>query len=409
TTPARGARRLRGDLETIVARATHADPARRYPSADEVAADVRRHLDALPVLARPDSPAYRLRKLVARHPAGSAATLLGAALVVTFAAVAATQAARLRAQAAVLTAERDKAAEVTRFLTSILVSADPYQESGRVPTLREVLDRGAARAESTLAGRPLVRAHLLSAMAPAYFGMGDRARADTLAAEAVALRRRALPPGDPELAASLIYLANVRLNAGRAAEAVGVAREALAIRRRLPQTADNDTTRALAVVGAALQRAARLGEAEAALRALLDAARARAPTVPRFVAQATRNLAHVLRDRGRHAESIPLYAEAHALHRAVFGDAHPETANSAVNLGRAHLLAGDAVAGEPLLRGGVEVKRRLLGLGHVDTRENARTLAAAWTALGRTREAAALRRTVDSVEAAQAAGPGRAP
>jgi serine/threonine-protein kinase len=366
---------------------------------------VRRHLEARPVLARKDGVAYRLRKLVARHPAGSAAAALGAALVVGFGAVAAVQAGRLRAQAAVLTAERDKAAEVTAFLTSILVSADPYQESGRVPTLREVLDRGAARADSTLRDRPLVRAHLLNAMAPAYFGMGDRARAGELADTAVALRRRALAPGHPLLASSLLYLANVRLNDGRAEEAVAQAREALAIRRRLPQTEDSDSSRALAVLGAALQRAGRRAEAERVLRALLAAERARAPVEPRYVAQAARNLAHVVRDGGRARDAIPLYAEAYALHRRVFGDEHPEPANSAVNLGKAHLLAGDAATAEPLLRRGVEVKRRLLGLGHLDTRTNARSLADALDALGRRGEAAALRREVDAAEAAARARP----
>jgi serine/threonine-protein kinase len=405
TTPARLARRLRGDLDVIVARAMHADPTRRYPSADALAADVRRHLDARPVLARADGMAYRLRKLVARHPAGSATATAAALLVMGFATVAVQQAIRLRAQAAVLVAERDKANEVTAFLTGILVSADPYQDGGRVPTLREVLDRGAARAASTLHDRPLVRAHLLSAMAPAYFGMGDRARAGELADTAVALRRRALAPDHPLLASSLLYLANVRLNDGRAEEAVAQAREALAIRRRLPQTEDSDSSRALAVLGAALQRAGRRAEAEPVLRALLAAERARAPVEPRYVAQAARNLAHVLRDGGRARDAIPLYAEAYALHRRVFGDEHPEPANSAVNLGKAHLLAGDAATAEPLLRRGVEVKRRLLGLGHLDTRTNARSLADALDALGRRGEAAALRREVDAAEAAASARP----
>jgi serine/threonine-protein kinase len=400
TTPARLARRLRGDLDVIVARAMHADPTRRYPSADALAADVRRHLDARPVLARADGMAYRLRKLVARHPAGSATATAAALLVMGFATVAVQQAIRLRAQAAVLVAERDKANEVTAFLTGILVSADPYQDGGRVPTLREVLDRGAARAASTLHDRPLVRAHLLSAMAPAYFGLGDRERAGALADEAVALRRRALPPDHPELAASLIYLANVRLNQARAPEAVAHAREALAIRRRLPPSEDTDTLRALGVLGAALQRAGRLPEAESVLRALLAAERGRTPVVPRQVVQVARNLAHVLRDGGRAREAIPLYTEAYAGHRAVFGDEHPESANSAVNLGRAHLLAGDAATAEPLLRHGVTVKRRLLGMGHLDVRDDARTHAQALDALGRRAEAAALRREIAGAEAA---------
>jgi hypothetical protein len=54
----------------------------------------------------------------------------------------------------------------------------------------------------------------------------------------------------------------------------------------------------------------------------------------------------------------------------------------------------------------VAAKRRLLGLGHLDTRANARSLADALDALGRRGEAAALRREADAAEAA-AAGRGR--
>jgi WD40 repeat protein/tRNA A-37 threonylcarbamoyl transferase component Bud32 len=60
-------RRLAGDLDTIVLKALHKDPARRYVSVEELAADIRRHLTGLPVLARPDSMAYRVSKFVARH------------------------------------------------------------------------------------------------------------------------------------------------------------------------------------------------------------------------------------------------------------------------------------------------------------------------------------------------------
>src|SRR5262249_59141821 len=45
--------RLRGDVETILAKALEKERARRYPSAAELAADVRRHLRDQPVPARP--------------------------------------------------------------------------------------------------------------------------------------------------------------------------------------------------------------------------------------------------------------------------------------------------------------------------------------------------------------------
>jgi predicted Ser/Thr protein kinase len=60
---------LRGDVETIVARALEKDRARRYPSAGALADDLRRHLHHEPIRARPTSALYQLRKYARRHPA----------------------------------------------------------------------------------------------------------------------------------------------------------------------------------------------------------------------------------------------------------------------------------------------------------------------------------------------------
>ena len=73
---------LRGDVETIVAKALEKDPARRYPSAADLAEDLRRWLAHEPILARPPSALYHLGKFARRHKAlvgGVVAT--GAALV----------------------------------------------------------------------------------------------------------------------------------------------------------------------------------------------------------------------------------------------------------------------------------------------------------------------------------------
>ncbi|HTV96366.1 MAG TPA: serine/threonine-protein kinase [Steroidobacteraceae bacterium] len=75
-------RRLRGDLDTIVLVALRIDPARRYGSVEQLAEDVRRHLSHRPLLARPDTFAYRTGKFIARYALGvAAAGALAAALL----------------------------------------------------------------------------------------------------------------------------------------------------------------------------------------------------------------------------------------------------------------------------------------------------------------------------------------
>ncbi|HRV81785.1 MAG TPA: tetratricopeptide repeat protein, partial [Planctomycetota bacterium] len=57
----------RGDLETIVAKAMDKEPRRRYDSAAELAADLRRYLKDLPIVARPATARYQLSKFARRN------------------------------------------------------------------------------------------------------------------------------------------------------------------------------------------------------------------------------------------------------------------------------------------------------------------------------------------------------
>ena len=59
--------RLQGDLDAIVLTALRKEPQRRYASVSDFAEDIRRHLQHLPVKARPSTVGYRGAKFVRRH------------------------------------------------------------------------------------------------------------------------------------------------------------------------------------------------------------------------------------------------------------------------------------------------------------------------------------------------------
>jgi len=71
---------LRGDIETIVCKALEKDRERRYASAAELGADLRRYLVNEPIAAHPPSTFYQLRKFAGRHK-GLVAGLLLAFLI----------------------------------------------------------------------------------------------------------------------------------------------------------------------------------------------------------------------------------------------------------------------------------------------------------------------------------------
>ena len=93
---------LRGDLDWITMKALEKDRARRYGAPSELAADIRRYLNHEPVVARPASAGYRLRKYARRH---RVAVGVAAGLVLLLAAFSVLQAVQLRR----ITRERDRA------------------------------------------------------------------------------------------------------------------------------------------------------------------------------------------------------------------------------------------------------------------------------------------------------------
>jgi non-specific serine/threonine protein kinase/serine/threonine-protein kinase len=83
--PAKWRRALAGDLERIAAKALAKDAAHRYAAVADLAADLRRHLDGLPIAARPATLRYRGAKFLRRHRVAIPAAATAAVLVLSFA------------------------------------------------------------------------------------------------------------------------------------------------------------------------------------------------------------------------------------------------------------------------------------------------------------------------------------
>jgi len=73
---------LKGDLDWIVMKCLEKDRKRRYETANGLAADINRHLNNEPVLARPPSAAYRFQKAWQRNKGAFTATAAVATVLV---------------------------------------------------------------------------------------------------------------------------------------------------------------------------------------------------------------------------------------------------------------------------------------------------------------------------------------
>ena len=190
TTPEKLSRLLRGDLDTIVAKALKKNPQERYASVTAFADDLRRFLKHEPISARPETLAYRAGKFVRRNRTAVAFATL--TFVAAMAGVTGTLVQARRARA-----ERDFAlqqlalAGATNDLNSFLLSdAAP---SGKPFTVNDLLDR-AQRIIQRQHGNDAIRAQLLISIGRQYTTQDEDAKGRPLLDEAYRLSRSASDP-----------------------------------------------------------------------------------------------------------------------------------------------------------------------------------------------------------------------
>jgi len=359
-------RALAGDLDWITLKAMEKDPDRRYGSALELIEDLGRHLNHVPVHARPPSTGYRLSRFIRRHRTMVAASSL--AIVALIAGLVVAGSGLVRATEARKVAERDAASshEVTAFLRQMLSSVKPAKARGHEVTVREVLDEAVAGLDGRFYDNPEVEAAIRFTVGDSYQALGDYETAIPLLEKAVEIRRAELPAGDPRLDDALNVLGMVYWLSGDLATSLKCSEEILALREAEFGKEHARYTQVLVDLGNIYADMGDLDKAEELQR--------RALTVERRVligddrldlAYTTNNLASVLADQGKYEEAIELHRESLALRREFMGDDSPEVAISVGNLGYALIQAGELEAAEARLREAVELGERIFGPDHL--------------------------------------------
>ena len=215
------------DLNSILARAMHKDPARRYASAAEFGEDLNRWLKAYPVMARADSTLYRLSRLIRRHPFGASAAAFFALLVLGFGSVMAWQAHELAIQRDAAAREALIATETAEFLVDLFAVSDPRESNPADVRARDLLERAAGQLPEELENDPLSRARLMHVIGLAFSNLGDADRGIKLLRQSLDLRLTHAGEGSAEVADSRNRLGNVLRRFGRLIEAEPLLVEAL--------------------------------------------------------------------------------------------------------------------------------------------------------------------------------------
>lgn len=162
----RWSRRLRGDLDTVLAKAMAHSADERYTSVEAFASDVKRHLDGMPVVARPPSARYRAVKFIRRHRLALGAFSAVLIAVTAGLAVAIWQTRVARSEAA-------RAEQVKEFIASILREATVREGVGGVVTASDLLKSAASRIEPELSRNPRVAAELGVIIGEGFSSLGE--------------------------------------------------------------------------------------------------------------------------------------------------------------------------------------------------------------------------------------------
>ncbi len=174
--PARASSLLAGDLDAIVLKALRGDPADRYPSVEQLAADLGRHLNGFPVRARHSTWRYRTTRFLGRNRLAVGLATTALPVLLTFAASLAVMAGRLSQEEA----QTHSVLDVTLGLFKV---AAPGEYHDRL-TLREALDRKAPLIATSFTEDPDVRAAFVTILSGIYLDLGDREKALAFAEEA---------------------------------------------------------------------------------------------------------------------------------------------------------------------------------------------------------------------------------
>jgi eukaryotic-like serine/threonine-protein kinase len=390
TVPRQLASLLRGDLDWITMKALEKDRARRYGSASEFAADIKRYLNHEAVLAVPPSLAYRTRKFARRYRAPLTTATVFALMLLVAAVVSIREGVRAKREAAIADA-------VNEFLQNDLLAqagastqAGPNAKPDPHLEVRTALDRAAERIEGKFTKQPDVEASIRDTIGWTYQDLGLYPEARKQLERALELRRRALGAEDAKTLKTLTSLARVAFQQGKYAEAEALQSQALDAQRRVLGSEHPDTLASMNSLAVVYEEEGKYAQAEGLDTQILEIQkRVLGPEHPHTL-RSMSSLAIVYDDEGKHTQAEGLYAQTLEVRERVLGPEHPETLMSMSNLALVYAYEGKYAQAEALGVQTLEIRKRVLGPEHPHTLHDMNNLALVYSNEGKNAQAEAL-------------------
>lgn len=235
-------------------------------------------------------------------------------------------------------------ARTTGFMASLLETMGRYAEA------KPYYERALALKEKLLGAEHLDVALECGNFAALHQSLGNWAEAEKLRRREIAIKEKHGDPNDPSLGASLNNLGGLLRMTGRVNESEPFYRRSLAIKAKALGDEHPDTAVSIC------------------------------------------NLGQLLEAQGKHSESEELYKKALAIHEKTLVDAHADKANSYLCLGAHYFNRGRVADSLPYMEKSMYLNELVFGKGHKYVKGNAGWLASTYDKLGRSADAARVRR-----------------
>ncbi|MCB9892152.1 MAG: serine/threonine protein kinase [Planctomycetes bacterium] len=265
-------RSLRGDLETLFAKALEKNPSDRYASAWEFCADLKRFRKHEPIQARPQKLSYRARKFLQRNLALSItsfvavlAMIIGTFVSISWAVAADREAFRAGLAEGRAVEEAGLAESVTQFLFGLFESVAPEVARGQKVSALDVVDRGRLRLLSETDASPMMRARLMSVLGNVLTNMGEFDSARSMLDQAYVILCERTDVFDERREQCLYLLGRLDLNSNRFEDARTKFEQAFQLAEQRPEPRPLYLARVLEAISVLLTREQKYDEALAHL------------------------------------------------------------------------------------------------------------------------------------------------
>jgi eukaryotic-like serine/threonine-protein kinase len=332
-------RKLRGDLDNIVLKATAQDADDRYASAGALADDIARHLAGQPVVAHPPSTLYRARKFVSRHRGGVATTALFLLAIVASLGVALWQASVARNEA-------QRANSVRDFLLRVFSAAEPAGPRLAPPSVVDVVRASVREAQQSRSLHPAVRIELLESLGNVLRTQGALDDSLALLASNYEAAKATLGVDNPTTELAGLGLARARVDAGQRPAARALFDELLQHQASAGPDLRSRLLAASALLG--IDRFERDRAGKESIDAITECVKYRCSEPVRINALLARG--YVLASFQQDEAAIPIMLDALQAQRAYFTGPHVDIADNEQGLSRAYRRLGQLDRAEALAR-----------------------------------------------------------